>query len=52
MDLALDLNITWFILIGVLLSGYAIIGIPFVLTYTISIYWIFRGKVKLESHSY
>jgi cytochrome d ubiquinol oxidase subunit II len=30
----------------------AIIGIPFVLAYTISIYWVFRGKVKLESHSY
>jgi len=30
----------------------AIIGIPFVLAYTISIYWVFRGKVKLESTSY
>ncbi len=30
----------------------AIIGIPFVLTYTISIYWIFRGKVKLDPMSY
>ncbi len=30
----------------------AIIGIPFVLAYTISIYWIFRGKVKMDSHSY
>lgn len=30
----------------------AIIGIPFVLAYTISIYWIFRGKVKLDSTSY
>lgn len=30
----------------------AIIGIPFVLAYTISIYWIFRGKVKLDSSSY
>lgn len=30
----------------------AIIGIPFVLAYTISIYWIFRGKVKLDSMSY
>ena len=30
----------------------AIIGIPFVLTYTISIYWIFRGKVKLDATSY
>jgi cytochrome d ubiquinol oxidase subunit II len=30
----------------------ALIGIPFVLAYTISIYWIFRGKVKLDSSSY
>jgi len=31
---------------------FAIIGIPFVLAYTISIYWIFRGKVTLDSTSY
>lgn len=30
----------------------AVIGIPLVLSYTFSIYWIFRGKVKLESTSY
>ena len=30
----------------------AIIGIPFVLAYTISIYWIFRGKVRLDAMSY
>ena len=30
----------------------ALIGIPFVLAYTIGIYWIFRGKVKLDSMSY
>jgi len=30
----------------------ALIGIPFVLAYTISIYWIFRGKVKLDEMSY
>jgi cytochrome d ubiquinol oxidase subunit II len=29
-----------------------LIGMPMVLTYTISIYWIFRGKVKLSSNSY
>ncbi|MBN8544983.1 MAG: cytochrome d ubiquinol oxidase subunit II [Ignavibacteria bacterium] len=29
-----------------------IIGIPFVLAYTISIYWVFRGKVKLDHMSY
>ena len=30
----------------------AAIGIPLVLGYTVSIYWIFRGKVKLDSMSY
>ncbi|MFO7724718.1 MAG: cytochrome d ubiquinol oxidase subunit II [Oceanipulchritudo sp.] len=30
----------------------AIIGIPIVLAYTVSIYWIFRGKVKLGPDSY
>jgi cytochrome d ubiquinol oxidase subunit II len=30
----------------------AIIGLPFVLTYTITIYWIFRGKTKLDRFSY
>ncbi len=30
----------------------AAIGIPFVLTYTFIIYWTFRGKVKLDKHSY
>ena len=30
----------------------ALIGVPFVLAYTISIYWIFRGKVKIDSMSY
>jgi cytochrome d ubiquinol oxidase subunit II len=30
----------------------ALIGIPLVLAYTISIYWIFRGKVRLDSMSY
>jgi cytochrome d ubiquinol oxidase subunit II len=30
----------------------AIIGVPFVLAYTISIYWIFRGKVKIDHTSY
>ena len=28
------------------------IGMPFVVTYTGVMYWTFRGKVKLESHSY
>lgn len=30
----------------------AIVGIPCVLSYTIAIYWIFRGKVKLDQFSY
>lgn len=30
----------------------AIMGIPLVLAYTASIYWIFRGKTKIEKHSY
>jgi cytochrome d ubiquinol oxidase subunit II len=30
----------------------AMIGVPIVLTYTICIYRIFRGKVKLDAMSY
>jgi cytochrome bd ubiquinol oxidase subunit II len=30
----------------------ALIGVPIVLAYTVSIYWIFRGKVKLDKMSY
>lgn len=30
----------------------AVIGIPLVIGYTAMIYWIFQGKVKLDSHSY
>jgi cytochrome d ubiquinol oxidase subunit II len=30
----------------------AVIGMPFVLAYTGAVYWTFRGKVKLEKHSY
>ena len=30
----------------------AFIGAPLVLTYTVIIYWVFRGKVKLDSNSY
>ncbi|MFO0879404.1 MAG: cytochrome d ubiquinol oxidase subunit II [Gemmataceae bacterium] len=30
----------------------AILGVPVVLAYTLSIYWIFRGKVKLDRMSY
>lgn len=30
----------------------ALIGMPVVIAYTSLVYWIFRGKVKLDSHSY
>lgn len=30
----------------------AIMGMPLVIAYTTSIYWIFRGKVKMDSSSY
>jgi cytochrome d ubiquinol oxidase subunit II len=30
----------------------ALIGMPLVLAYTVSIYWVFRGKVKLDVGSY
>lgn len=30
----------------------ALIGMPVVAGYTFSIYWIFRGKVRLDAHSY
>ncbi|MBC8166535.1 MAG: cytochrome d ubiquinol oxidase subunit II [Bryobacteraceae bacterium] len=29
-----------------------LIGMPFVLTYTVSVYWTFRGRVELGEHSY
>jgi cytochrome d ubiquinol oxidase subunit II len=37
--------------LGIMLT-IALIGIPVVLAYTVSIYWIFRGKVKLDKMSY
>jgi len=30
----------------------ACIGVPVVIAYTVCIYWIFRGKVKLDRMSY
>ncbi len=30
----------------------ALIGMPLVIAYTVSIYWIFRGKVKIDKMSY
>ncbi|MCF7972869.1 MAG: cytochrome d ubiquinol oxidase subunit II [Phycisphaerae bacterium] len=35
-----------------IMATIAAIGIPFVLAYTLCIYWIFRGKVKLDAMSY
>jgi len=35
-----------------IMSLFALIGMPLVLSYTAGIYWVFRGKVKLDSHSY
>jgi cytochrome d ubiquinol oxidase subunit II len=37
--------------LGIMLT-IALIGVPVVLAYTASIYWIFRGKVKLDTMSY
>ncbi len=37
--------------LGIMLT-IALIGMPIVLAYTVSIYWIFRGKVKLDKMSY
>jgi len=37
--------------LGIMLN-IALIGVPVVLTYTVCIYWIFRGKVKLDKMSY
>lgn len=37
--------------LGIMLT-IAVIGVPIVLAYTASIYWIFRGKVKLDKMSY
>ena len=96
----LDLNTIWFILVGILFTGYAmldgfdlgvgalhlftkkdehtpdlersmdirnsastektlfnmlivaILGVPIVLAYTVSVYWIFRGKAEITEDSY
>ena len=37
--------------LGIMLT-IALIGVPVVVAYTVSIYWIFRGKVKLDRMSY
>jgi len=54
-DPAADLRIvdaassTKTLIIGLIVVG---IGLPFVCVYTVIIYWTFRGKTRLESHSY
>jgi cytochrome d ubiquinol oxidase subunit II len=30
----------------------ALVGVPLVLSYTAIIYWVFRGKVRMDAHSY
>lgn len=35
-----------------ILLTFVAIGIPFILSYTFVIYWVFRGKVRLDSMSY
>lgn len=35
-----------------ILLTFVAIGVPFVLSYTFVIYWVFRGKVRLDSMSY
>ena len=37
--------------LGIMLT-IALIGVPLVVAYTVSIYWVFRGKVKLDKMSY
>ncbi len=37
--------------LGIMLT-IALTGVPIVIAYTVSIYWIFRGKVKLDKMSY
>lgn len=35
-----------------IMAAFAVIGMPFVVAYTAVVYWTFRGKVKLDQHSY
>jgi cytochrome d ubiquinol oxidase subunit II len=37
--------------LGIML-GFALVGMPAVLAYTAVVYWTFRGKVRLDEHSY
>lgn len=35
-----------------LMAIIAMIGMPLVATYTVTVFWVFRGKVRLDEHSY
>jgi cytochrome d ubiquinol oxidase subunit II len=35
-----------------IMRNIAFMGLPFVLSYTVAIYWVFRGKVKIGQFSY
>jgi cytochrome d ubiquinol oxidase subunit II len=35
-----------------LMLAIVLIGMPFVLSYTVAVYWTFRGRVELGEHSY
>ncbi len=37
--------------LGIMLL-FAVVGVPLVLTYTTFVFWTFKGKVRLEEHSY
>ncbi|MFR0850506.1 MAG: cytochrome d ubiquinol oxidase subunit II [Akkermansia sp.] len=36
----------------IVMTYIALIGVPIVLAYSAAIYWVFRGKVQLNEHSY
>jgi cytochrome bd ubiquinol oxidase subunit II len=35
-----------------IITLFALFGMPFVIAYTVVVYWAFRGEVKLDEHSY
>ena len=35
-----------------IMTWIAVLGMPFVLAYTVTIYWVFRGKVQVGRFSY
>ena len=35
-----------------IMTWIAVLGMPFVLAYTVTIYWVFRGKVQVGKFSY